>query len=123
MSTLAPQTEIKALQVLAQCLPYFDELANLAMTSEDAFSARQAENLIRCIIEYGEGNYSGRVVSAPASTDSLYVLVLWPEVQELMEYEWFRPECYLHQAFDDQEYHDSAYFVPLDRMMDINEPG
>ncbi|WP_374950245.1 hypothetical protein [Mucilaginibacter sp.] len=48
--------------------------------------------------------------------DSLYLLVQWPWVQELMEYNWFRKECLLHHAFDDQEYLDSAYFVPVKRM-------
>ena len=55
--------------------------------------------------------------------DSLYVLVLWPEVQELMEYDWFRKECILYNAFDDQEYLSSAYFVPYTRILEISQPG
>lgn len=51
--------------------------------------------------------------------DYLYVLILWPEVQDLMRYDWFRSECRLHQAFDDQEHLDSAYFVPLKRIMEL----
>ncbi|MET3981150.1 hypothetical protein ABIB62_003773 [Mucilaginibacter sp. UYP25] len=51
--------------------------------------------------------------------DSVYVLVLWPWVQDLMEYTWFRKECLLHNASDDQEYHDSAYFVPIKRMLEV----
>jgi hypothetical protein len=57
------------------------------------------------------------------SLDELYVLVKWPEVQDLMEYEWFKPECYLHQGFDDQQYLSSAYFVPLTRLLSITQPG
>jgi hypothetical protein len=56
-------------------------------------------------------------------TENLYVLVCWPWVQELMEYPWFRPECCLYQAFDDQEHLDSAYFVPLGRLREIGKPG
>ena len=55
--------------------------------------------------------------------DELYVLVKWPFVQDLMGYEWFRKECYLHNAFHDQEYLDSAYFVPITRIMEITRPG
>jgi hypothetical protein len=50
-----------------------------------------------------------------------YVLVLWPWVQELMEYLWFRKECYLLVAFDDQEHIDSAYFVPKRRIEEIEK--
>lgn len=51
-----------------------------------------------------------------ASLEDLYVLVKWPFVQQLMEADWFRSECILYQAFDDQEHVDSAYFVPLNRL-------
>lgn len=44
-----------------------------------------------------------------------YVLVLWPETQQLMEMDWFGSECYLCQAFGEQEHHDSAYFIPKER--------
>ena len=53
--------------------------------------------------------------------DELYVLVEWPFVQDLMGYEWFRQECYLHNAFSDQQYLDSAYFVPLARMLEVHD--
>jgi len=51
--------------------------------------------------------------------DDLYVLVRWPWVQELMEYDWFQQECLLHQAFEEQEYLSSAYFVPVARLFEI----
>jgi hypothetical protein len=57
------------------------------------------------------------------SIDELYVLVRWPFVQEFMDYEWFRQECFLYQAFDDQPYLASAYFVPVSRIMAIRQPG
>lgn len=57
--------------------------------------------------------------SAATSVDELYVLVKWPFVQDLMEEVWFRSECVLYQAFDDQEHLDSAYFVPLNRIYEF----
>jgi hypothetical protein len=48
--------------------------------------------------------------------DSLYALVQWPWVQELMEYKWFKQECILYNATDEQQYLDSSYFVPVKRM-------
>lgn len=51
MSILANKTERKAITELAKCLKYFDNLSPLQMTAADAFEARQAERLIRGIIE------------------------------------------------------------------------
>ena len=59
--------------------------------------------------------------SSATSVDELYVLIKWPFVQDLMEYSWFRSECLLYQPFDDHEYLDSAYFVPLKRIYEIKE--
>ena len=50
-----------------------------------------------------------------------YELVLWPEVQELMEYPWFRKECYLMQGVEDQAHFDSSYFVPKKRLWEVEE--
>lgn len=49
-----------------------------------------------------------------------YTLVLWPRVQSLMYYDWFKKECYLCQAFEGQKYYDSAYFVPTKRLKELN---
>lgn len=57
--------------------------------------------------------------SSATSVDDLYVLVKWPFVQDLMEADWFRAECILYQSSDDQEYFDSAYFVPLNRLYEF----
>jgi type IV secretory pathway VirB4 component len=51
MSNLANKTERKALQLLANTLRFFEETANLKMTANDAFQAREAENMIKGIIE------------------------------------------------------------------------
>jgi hypothetical protein len=59
--------------------------------------------------------------SLPSNT--LYVLVRWPFVQELMEYAWFRTECCLHQAFENQACLPSAFFVPLARMHELHNQG
>jgi len=53
--------------------------------------------------------------------DELYKIVQWPDVQDLMEYDWFRSESILYQPFEDQVYLDSAYFVPLQRLFEISE--
>jgi hypothetical protein len=121
MSILAKKTESKVIRLLAQCLPYFDELANLKMTAEDAFDVRQAENnfhrIVKCNVR--KQNEPLTMNCFPVTKAYLYVLVVWPEVQELMEYEWFRPECILYQAVSEQQYFDSAYFVPLKRIIEI----
>ena len=43
-----------------------------------------------------------------------YILVEWPESQELMEEEWFDDEAVLDV---DCKFGDSAYFVPLKRVL------
>lgn len=58
-----------------------------------------------------------------ALIEDFYLLVKWPYVQDLMDYEWFRAECYLHQAFDDQPYLPLAYFVPIARILALKQPG
>jgi len=40
----------------------------------------------------------------------VYILVPFPESQELMEEEWFRKEAFLGE--------DSSYFIPEDRIID-----
>lgn len=42
-----------------------------------------------------------------------FVLVQWPESQIFMDHPRFN-ECYLLQAGPNQEYLDSAYFIPQD---------
>jgi hypothetical protein len=55
--------------------------------------------------------------------NNTYQLVCFPEVQEYMEYTWFRNECYLLQAFEDQQHIDSAYFIPQSRIDEVvNNP-
>jgi hypothetical protein len=47
--------------------------------------------------------------------DVLYVVVCWPESQELMEHPEFNTRCYLIN--DDkgiEDFGSSAYFVPVD---------
>lgn len=125
MSTLAPHTEQRTIDILSQCLSYFELLAKLEMTAEDDFDAKQAENCLRRIIKDSKCDHSEVLIvnSVSVITEDVYVLIHWPWVQELMDYNWFRRDCCLHQAFEDQEYHSSAYFVPLSRIIEINQPG
>ena len=57
----------------------------------------------------------------PKLFDMMYVLVLWPEVQALMEYEWFEPECLLYVALPGQYPLESAYFIPFYRLYGIED--
>ena len=43
-----------------------------------------------------------------------YIIIEWPEVQDIMEEEWFESECFLANPTNpEQEWiGDSAYFVP-----------
>jgi hypothetical protein len=50
-------------------------------------------------------------------TDYTYVLVLWPESQELMGFEWFDLEASLA---DSDKFGSSAYFIPQSRWMELN---
>ena len=50
-----------------------------------------------------------------------YVLVQWPDVQYLMNYDWFDTECHLLNPLEDQENYDSAYFVPKQRIEEHNK--
>jgi hypothetical protein len=51
MSLLAATTDKKALAILAGMLPLFGQLDRLPMGAADAYAAREAENLIRGIID------------------------------------------------------------------------
>lgn len=44
--------------------------------------------------------------------DSMYILVMWPEVQELMDEDWFFDEAVLSIHPN----HDSSYFIPIKRL-------
>ena len=61
--------------------------------------------------------------SNPVIIDELYALVLDPELQGLTEYDWFRSECVIFKEFADHPYLSTAYFVPLRRLIEINQPG
>lgn len=43
-----------------------------------------------------------------------YVVVQWPESQELMEEDWFEEEAILDT---EGRFGSSAYFIPLDRLL------
>ena len=46
-----------------------------------------------------------------------YVIVQWPDVQSLMDFDWFQDECHLISDENGVEkYGSSAYFVPKSRI-------
>ena len=51
MRRLTDTTEKAAIAVIQKLLPRFGELDSLGMSAEDAFEVRNAENLLRAVIE------------------------------------------------------------------------
>jgi hypothetical protein len=51
MSVLTEKTDKQAIKELAKCLIHFERLYPFNMSAQDAAEARQAQNLIRAIIE------------------------------------------------------------------------
>ena len=50
-----------------------------------------------------------------------YTIVEFPEVQGIMEQDWFTAECYLLNATEEQAYHpNGTYFVPTHRLAAID---
>ncbi|CAN5289440.1 hypothetical protein BH09BAC6_BH09BAC6_28350 [soil metagenome] len=125
MSILSNHTEQRAIDIIAECLSHLQVLSSLEMTNEDDLAARKAEQCLLRIINGRPIEVIEVIRQQPVASiiENLYTLVQWPWVQELMEHEWFRLECYLLQAFADQEYFDSAYFVPITRIMEIHQRG
>jgi len=46
-------------------------------------------------------------------TENLYVLIVWPDSQELMEEDWFEEEAILET---EGKFGSSAYFIPYKRI-------
>ena len=125
MSVLAPHTEQRAIEILSQCLSYFELLSQLKMTAEDDLDAKQAENCLRRIIKDTKCELSDVLIVNSISfiTEDLYLSVHWPWVEGLMRHEWFRRDCYVLKAFEGQDCLDSTYLVPITRIVEINQPG
>lgn len=53
----------------------------------------------------------------------MYKLIMFPEVQALMNYRWFTKECFLAQPINDNQnwVGSSAYFVPIERINNLNK--
>lgn len=49
--------------------------------------------------------------------DNTYILVQWPDVQDLMEKDWFREEAILDV---EAKFGSSAYFIPYNRYHENN---
>jgi hypothetical protein len=53
--------------------------------------------------------------------EGIYMLIKWPESQLLMDEEWFETECHIADMTRDPEVGSSAYFVPVKRMVILEE--
>lgn len=57
---------------------------------------------------------------APENIDDMlneYEIVQWPEIQDLMDYSWFKEECLLLNTEEQlNEFGSSAYLVPKVRL-------
>ena len=54
------------------------------------------------------------------NTQDMYILVRWPDSQDLMHEHWFREECFLANSEHlPEEIGSSAYFVPLKRLLEV----
>ena len=56
---------------------------------------------------------------ATSKLEGVYVLVKWPQSQLIMDEEWFGRECHLADMNVDPEVGNSAYFIPVQRMVDL----
>ena len=51
--------------------------------------------------------------------DANYVVVQWPESQELMDKDWFDECVLLNHEKEIQDYGSSAYLVPVERLKEL----
>jgi hypothetical protein len=72
------------------------------------------ESIGQALFELFEENIPAEAKNLLNQLDSAYVVVTWPDVQELMEEDWFDEEAILDV---DGKFGDSAYFIPLKRIL------
>lgn len=72
------------------------------------------ETIGQALFEVHEKNIPTEAKNLLNQLDSAYVVVTWPDVQELMEKEWFQKEAILDI---DCNFGGSAYFIPLKRAL------
>ena len=72
------------------------------------------ELLGQVLYEVYESNIPEEVKALIDSLNVTYVVVSWPEIQELMEEDWFEEEAILDVEC---KFGDSAYFIPLKRIL------
>jgi len=69
--------------------------------------------LIKSILNHG--NINAILADSILNTiEDSYTLITWPDVQELMEEDWFDEEAILDSS---GKFGSSAYFVPLKRII------
>jgi hypothetical protein len=57
--------------------------------------------------------------AAALKLEGVYMLVQWPASQLIMDEEWFDSECHLADTHKAPELGNSAYFVPVKRLGDL----
>jgi len=69
--------------------------------------------LIKSILNHGNIN-AIHADSILNTIEDSYIVIIWPDVQELMEEDWFDEEAILDNS---GKFGSSAYFVPLKRII------
>ena len=72
------------------------------------------EQIGEALFELSETNTPKEAKNLLTNLSEAYVIVKWPESQELMEEDWFDEEAVLDV---EGKFGDSAYFVPLKRIL------
>jgi hypothetical protein len=72
------------------------------------------ETIGQALFEVHEKNIPTEAKNLLNQLDNAYVVVTWPNSQELMEEEWFEEEAVLDV---DGRFGGSAYFIPLKRIL------
>ena len=69
--------------------------------------------LIKSILNHG--NINAILADSILNTiEDSYIVIIWPDIQELMEEDWFDEEAILDSS---GKFGSSAYFVPLKRII------
>jgi len=74
------------------------------------------EAIGQAVFEIFDKNTPIEVSTLLSNMEDCYVLVQWPESQDLMEEEWFDEEAILALGLEDKT-GSSAYFVPIKRII------
>jgi hypothetical protein len=85
------------------------------MNKQTNFEAAM-EEIGQALYELNEDKTSPETITLLNTIGDSYVLVQWPESQELMEEDWFDEEAIFCGGSEDKT-GSSAYFVPIKRLI------